>query len=227
VTGPGASTRRARVRDHTRETSPEVAIVTAAEQLLETCPLHDLSVSAIIEAAAVSRPTFYFYFPSKYAVVSTLLKRIFDKIEETVQPWFTRAGDESPEATLRVLLHMCAWQWHQHSATIRAAHENAHADAKLGAVWFATLERFRVILCAEIRRARGSADSVGGIDPEVLSATLIWASERTLYMTTRGDDPHLATPEAGAEGLLAIWLPAIYGIPYTTPGSGRTPIEFG
>lgn len=177
-----AATRRSRLRGQTGETSPEMTIVAAAEDLLATQSLHDLSASAIIDAAGVSRPTFYFYFPSKYAVVAALLRRVFDEIEQSVQPWLTRGGNESPETTLRSLLRLCARQWHDHAAVIHAAHENAHADPELGAMWFAIMERFRVILCAEIQRVRASTDSVGGIDPEVLSATLIWASERTLYM---------------------------------------------
>jgi TetR/AcrR family transcriptional regulator, ethionamide resistance regulator len=218
VPKPAAGVRRPRLREHAGDTSPELAIVAAAETLLQTHRLHDLSVSAIIEAAGVSRPTFYFYFPSKYAVVATLLQRVFDEILESVQPWLTRGEGESPEATLRTVLGMAAHLWHQHGAAIRAAQENAHADPELGAAWFAIMERFRVALCQEIRRARVASDLACGIDPELLSATLIWSSERTLYMTTLGDDPHLATPEAGVDGLLAIWLPAIYGIRYIPPG---------
>lgn len=204
-------------------TSPEETIIAATEDLLATRSLHDLSASAIIDAAGVSRPTFYFYFPSKYAVVAALLKRVFAEIEHSVQPWLNRGGNESPEITLRSLLRLCAQQFRDHAAIILAAHENAHADPELGAIWFAIMERFRIILCAEIHRVRASAESVGGIDPEILSATLIWSSERTLYMAARGDDPRLSTSEAGAEGLLAIWLPAIYGIPYSPPAEHVSP----
>jgi AcrR family transcriptional regulator len=198
-----------------------MTIVATTEKLLGSISLHDLSASAIIDAAGVSRPTFYFYYQSKYAVVTALLQRVFDEIEQSVEPWLTRSEDNSPEATLRSLLLMCARQWHQHAAVIRAAHENAHADPELGAIWFAILERFRIILSSEIQKVRATTDSVGGIDPEVLSSTLVWASERTLYFAARGDDPRLATPEVAAEGLLAIWLPAIYGIPYSQPGPGE------
>lgn len=216
-----AGGRRSRPRDHGGESSPEIAIITATEGLLASVPLHDLRVSAIIDAAGVSRPTFYFYFPSKYAVVSALLQRIFGAIQESVEPWLARAGEDSPVATLRSLLRMCARQWYEHDAVIRAAHENAHADPELGTIWFAIMERFRAILSSEIQRVRTSTGVVSGIDSDVLSATLVWASERTLYMTARRDNVLLPTPEAGAEGLLAIWLPAIYSLPYSPPADGE------
>jgi AcrR family transcriptional regulator len=214
---PVGDSRRNRLRVHTGGTPSEGAILAAAEELLDSQGLHELSVSAIVAAADVARPTFYFYFPSKFAVVATLLQRVFDEILETVQPWLSRRDNESPQELLRSALQTAAGLWHQHGAAIRAAHENAHAAPELGAVWFAIMERFRAILCEEIRNTRAATGAAGGIDAELLSATLIWSSERVLYMSTRNIDPRLSGPDAAVEGLLAIWVPAIYGCPYIPP----------
>jgi hypothetical protein len=55
------------------------------------------------------------------------------------------------------------------------------------------------------------------MDAELLSSTRIWASERILYISARKVDPRLDAPEPAVEGLLAIWLPSIYGLPYVEP----------
>jgi len=54
----------------------EIAILTTAEQLLEQRPLADISVDDLAKGAGLSRPTFYFYFPSKDAVLLTLFQRV-------------------------------------------------------------------------------------------------------------------------------------------------------
>jgi hypothetical protein len=77
------------------------------------------------------------------------------------------------------------------------------------------MERFRETLAAEIERERDSGTP--GLDPETLSATLIWASERLLYISALGTDATLTGTDKAVEGLLSLWLPTIYARPY--PGA--------
>ena len=49
---------------------------TTAERLLEERPFADISVDDLAKGAGLSRPTFYFYFPSKDAVLLTLFERV-------------------------------------------------------------------------------------------------------------------------------------------------------
>ena len=52
----------------------EQAILATAERLLEERSLADISVDDLAKGAGISRPTFYFYFPSKEAVLLSLLE---------------------------------------------------------------------------------------------------------------------------------------------------------
>src|SRR5690625_4975585 len=52
----------------------EAAILATAERLLEQKPLADISVDDLARGAGISRPTFYFYFKSKDAVLLSLLE---------------------------------------------------------------------------------------------------------------------------------------------------------
>src|SRR5215469_14671814 len=57
----------------------EKAILETAERLLEERPLSEISVDDLARGAGISRPTFYFYFPSKDAVVLTLIDRLVEE----------------------------------------------------------------------------------------------------------------------------------------------------
>ena len=67
-----ASTARSgRGRRSTRPSGDEreAAILATAERLLEDKKFADISVDDLAKGAGLSRPTFYFYFPSKDAVL--------------------------------------------------------------------------------------------------------------------------------------------------------------
>lgn len=197
-------------------TPAERAILDATEELLATTGLHDLTASVIMERAQISRPTFYSYFSSKHAVVAKLLLRVFDDIYVAVQPWVTAVDEERPDLVLREVLQQAAAMLHDHGAVLRAAHENAHVTPELGSAWYTTMERFRVTLEAQIVLIR-EAHGLPTDDAEQLSSTLIWASERVFYLSTRHLDPRISTSADAVEALLMIWIPSIYGAPYAGP----------
>src|SRR5919198_6105526 len=71
--------RRARRERRMRGDDRERAILETAERLLEKRPLHEVSVDDLARGAGISRPTFYFYFSSKEAVLLTLLDRMVEE----------------------------------------------------------------------------------------------------------------------------------------------------
>jgi hypothetical protein len=141
---------------------------------------------------------------------------VFDDILATVAPWLTAGLAERPVPLLRQVLRRSAVTLHEHAPVLRAAHENAHVSAELGAAWFATMDRCRTALRGEIEAERARR-RVPADDAALLASTLIWASERLFYLSTRGVDPSVAGPEDAVEALLTIWVPAIYGTPYSPP----------
>src|ERR1700740_3268269 len=63
----------------------ELAILTTAERLLQQRPLADISVDDLAKGAGLSRPTFYFYFPSKDAVLLTLFERVIVEADSALE----------------------------------------------------------------------------------------------------------------------------------------------
>src|SRR5947209_215272 len=57
----------------------ERAILQTAERLLGERPLRDISVDDLARGAGISRPTFYFYFASKEAVLLALMDGLVEE----------------------------------------------------------------------------------------------------------------------------------------------------
>jgi AcrR family transcriptional regulator len=196
-------------------------ILGATESLLEQVPLHDLSVAQIIEQAEISRATFYFYFSSKYAVVTGLLARVMDEIYEVMQPFVRRRGNAVAEAPLRESLEAAAGVWSDHRASLRAVMEHWHAVPELRTLWLGVVRRFASGLAADIERERAAGLAPDGPDSRQLAAALIWGTERCFYVAGLGADDDLPTEQEIVEPLLALWLGTIYG-PSAASVNGKT-----
>ena len=200
-----------RPRVHGGDSDTEHAIFTATEELLEQIPLQDLSVAQIIERAGVSRATFYFYFSSKYAVVTGLLARVMDEIYEVMQPFIRRGGDTVAEEPLRQSLTAAAQVWSTHRASLRAVMEHWPAVPELRELWLDVVNRFASGLALDIDREREAGLAANGIDSRALGSALIWGTERCFHVAGLGVDDDLPNEQAIVEPLLALWLGTIYG----------------
>src|SRR5688500_5015616 len=63
----------------------ELAILATAERLLGERTLREISIDDLAKGAGISRPTFYFYFPSKDAVLLALLDRVVSEADEAAR----------------------------------------------------------------------------------------------------------------------------------------------
>jgi len=199
-----------RPRTHAGTSDTELAIFAATERLLSEVPLHELSVAQIISAAEISRATFYFYFSSKFAVVSGLLAQVMDEIFEVVQPFVRRTGDISPEEALRQSLAGATQLWKSHRPAMRAIHEHWNSTPELRALWLRVVERFTDAIAAEIDRERASGLAPNGAGSRQVAAALLWGTERCLYVAGLGVDPDLPDEPMALEPLLALWVGSLY-----------------
>jgi AcrR family transcriptional regulator len=209
---PLAATRAGdRPRAHGGTSEVELAVFVATERLLADVPLHDLSVADIIAEAGISRATFYFYFSSKYAVVSGLLARVMGEIYEVVQQFVQRPADVEPQAALRNSLQAAIALWASHRPALRAIHEHWNATDELRSLWTSVVEQFTLAVAAELDRERKARLAPPGSDSKALAAALLWGTERCLYVAGLGVDARLPTETETLEPLMAIWTGAMYG----------------
>jgi AcrR family transcriptional regulator len=211
-----------RPRSHHGTTDAETTIFAATERLLSEVPLHDISVADIINEAQISRATFYFYFSSKYAVVTGLLARVMEEIYELVRPFVEREQDETAEEALRRSLETTLKVWADHRAALRATHEHWHAVPELRERWLAVVERFTDAVAAQIDRERAAGTAPPGPDSRQLAAALLWSTDRCLYVAAVGGDPNLPSEREIMEPLISLWLGALYGDRRPQPRAKRT-----
>src|SRR5881296_1292057 len=79
----------------------ERAILETAERLLAERPLHEVSVDDLARGAGISRPTFYFYFASKEAVLLTLMDRLVEQARAGIE--LSRLASDPAEVIRRSL----------------------------------------------------------------------------------------------------------------------------
>jgi AcrR family transcriptional regulator len=188
----------------------ETAILAATEQLLQQRPLNELSVGDIIDAAGISRTSFYVYFGSKTSVISECLRRVMDQVTVAVDPFLSQSAADA-ETAIRVSLEQWVAVCTMHGALLRAVSEEWPHDEQLGKLWFAMLAAVTAGTARVIRSARRNGQAPPGADADALAACLMWGFERVLHVALVGDARGLPGPEAIVEPLAQMMVGGLYG----------------
>jgi TetR/AcrR family transcriptional regulator, ethionamide resistance regulator len=197
--GPTARRRPTSSRGDIRE----ARLLAEAEALLRDGRFEETSISEIAATAEISRPTFYFYFASKQALLERLIESTLD---ELIARHRTRIAREhsSPADELRGMLHDVADMWVEHGVVLASAAELAGSVPSL----FDRIASVRDAVIddrAAFAMAAGSTPEV--TDPDSARETidaLFWMSERNFYVLSR-DHPADAEYHELAERLARIW----------------------
>ncbi|HXD53842.1 MAG TPA: TetR/AcrR family transcriptional regulator [Solirubrobacteraceae bacterium] len=206
----GRGRRAPRVSGEERES----AILATAERLLEERSPQQISVDDLARGAGISRPSFYFYFPSKEAVFLALIDRLVAQADEGREQLLEHLA-EDPAARWREALETIFGVFGAHRAVSLAGAEIRAVSPEARALWSGVMEQWVADTAAaiEAERARGAAPA--GVPARDLAVALVSMNERVLYASFTGEAPALAE-ERLLEVLLPIWLSAIYGT--TEPG---------
>ncbi|NIH84478.1 TetR/AcrR family transcriptional regulator [Amycolatopsis granulosa] len=210
ATDPAVRSRPARGRRAPRPSGDEreLAILATAERLLAERPLSEISTDDLARGAGISRPTFYFYFRSKDAVLLTLLDRVTEEAERASAVVFDHPAPTAAQRW-RQCLDAIFTTFRAHRAVALAAAEARHTNTEVRQLWAGMMETWvsRTADAIEAERARGAAPP--GRPARDLAIALNSMNERVLYATFGGDGP--AVPEPDVVGvLLDVWLSAIY-----------------
>jgi AcrR family transcriptional regulator len=186
----------------------ERAILRTAERLLGERPLHAISVDDLARGAGISRPTFYFYFASKEAVLLTLLDRVVAETRATRRA----ALDGLHDAPARWRATIAAFHdtFRAHRAVTLAAADARAGNPEVRALWSRLMEGWvrETTAAIEAERARGAAPD--GVPARDLATTLNQTNEQVLHATFAGVEPFVAEDRV-VDALVAVWLGAIYG----------------
>lgn len=194
----------------------ERAILATAERLLGERQLHEISIDDLARGAGLSRPTFYFYFASKEAVLLSLMEPL---VSEALAGRGT-ALDElaaDPRAGWRTAIDAFAGAFQRHGVVAAAAADAYGTNPLVRALWGTLIEGFVADTAAAIESERERGAAPAGIPARDLAISLNWMVERVLHGSVAEHAPSLA-PAAVLETLLAIFLGAIYGTPPSLSG---------
>jgi len=188
----------------------ELAILTTAEQLLEHRRLADISVDDLAKGAGISRPTFYFYFPSKDAVLLTLFERVIVEADSALESMVA-----NPPADLKALwrtgINVFVETFGSHRAVSLAA-DSARTNSDMRQLWSRFMEKWvgHITVVIETERSRGAAPVT--LPAAELSAALNLLNEKLMLSSFAGDSPSLPKDRL-LETLVHIWVTSIYGEP--------------
>lgn len=183
-------------------------ILAATRQLLDERRFDAISVADVLAAAGVSRASFYFYFPSRQAVLAELVRRAVDSGEEAAEPWTSGADD--PVVALRAGITAGARLWTANAGVLRAIVEQWAADDELRALWLEQLGRFTDATVARIEADPGVLAHLAGQDVRAVAASLTWLGERLYYLAAAGVPP-FDDEDTLVAALLHVWVRTLYG----------------
>lgn len=188
----------------------ERAILENAERLLEERPLSEISVDDLAKGAGISRPTFYFYFPSKDAVVLTIIDRLVAAAAGSREEALKTLAEGNPRAGLRQALEDLYSAFRSRRAVTLAAAELRMRNPEARGLWTQVMEGWVADVTAviEAERARGAAPP--GEPARDVAIALVQMNERVQYATFADESPSLEQDRV-LDVLVEIWLRAIYG----------------
>ncbi|MGI5155308.1 TetR/AcrR family transcriptional regulator [Microbispora sp. CA-102843] len=192
-------------------------ILSATRELLRERRFDTLSVADILTAAEVSRASFYFYFPSKQAVLGELVRDAVTRGQQAARPWvegLQAGGSQDPVAALRAGVRDGARLWRDNAGVLTAIVENQGSDEGLRALWLEQMNLFTDAAAARIESDPQARARLGDMSVRAVAASLTWMGERLYYLAAAGVPP-FDDEEVLVDVLTNAWTSILYGRPVT------------
>ncbi|MDT5114386.1 MAG: TetR/AcrR family transcriptional regulator, ethionamide resistance regulator [Mycobacterium sp.] len=187
----------------------EQAILATAERLLEERSLADISVDDLAKGAGLSRPTFYFYFKSKEAVLLSLLEPVIARADSEFDGAVQRLPTD-PRRVWRNGIKAFFVAFHSQPGLARAATEALATSSELRTMWSGFMQKWidhtATLITAE--RERGAAPET--IPAADLATSLNQMNERTMMAALSAEKPAIDVDRV-VDTLTHIWFSSIYG----------------
>ena len=188
----------------------ELAILATLEQLLGQRQFGEISVDDLAKGAGISRPTFYFYFASKDAVLQRLFEQVVMAADATLREPTDQLPSDDPDRGWREGIFNFFEAFRPRQAVALAGLAAVTTNADIGRMWSTFMTKWidytAGLIAAE--RARGAAPET--ISAHDLATALNLMNERVALASQGSEQPSLPE-EAALETLAHIWVTSIYG----------------
>jgi AcrR family transcriptional regulator len=186
----------------------EAAILATAERLMEDKKFADISVDDLAKGAGLSRPTFYFYFPSKDAVLLTLLDRVMVEANSRLASFAPELATDRI-ASLRAGINAFFATFAAHPAVCTAAVEAKAGSPEVRDLWADFMQRSIDHTTGVIQAERLKGGAPDTIPAEELSTALNLMNEAVMTSSIVGNQPSLPGNRL-LDTLVHIWSTSIY-----------------
>lgn len=187
----------------------ELAILETAERLLEDRSLAEISVDDLASGAGISRPTFYFYFASKDAVLLTLLERVISEADDALEQLIAERPAGRHEFW-RHGIHVFFETFGAHRGVCAATVAAKSANSEARELWARSMQRWidHTAAIIDAERAAGAAPvTVAAVE---LSTALNLMNEAVMAAAFAGHQPSIPDHRV-LDSLAHVWTTSIYG----------------
>ncbi|MBI4897093.1 MAG: TetR/AcrR family transcriptional regulator [Actinobacteria bacterium] len=184
----------------------ELRILDATAELLQSgASLAGLSIGRIVEAAGVSRATFYLHFPDKRELVARLAQERLSEFGEITDP-FLEKRDAGREELAEVMRQLVA-SWQLRAGVLAGLVELAEYDEAAREAWRSVVMGVAEMLAGALHKRR---PELSDEQAQSLAEVVAWMGERVCHqMTGIGSDENDArrTAEAMTDAIWRIVTP--------------------
>ena len=207
-----SQTRGGRGRRSTRPSGDdrEQAILSTLERLLEQHGLADISVDDLAKGAGISRPTFYFYFPSKDAVLLALVESVINEADGNADAAMGGMDTAVDPAGVWKAINALFSTFGSHRAVTLAGAAARPTNPGVRALWSQFMQKWidHTTASIETERNRGAAPET--IPAGDLATSLNLMNERLMLAAFAAEQPAVASEQL-VDTLAHIWVTSIYG----------------
>ncbi|WP_422743865.1 TetR/AcrR family transcriptional regulator [Mycobacterium sp. WMMD1722] len=184
----------------------EQAILATAEHLLDQRGFADISVDDLARGAGISRPTFYFYFPSKEAVLLTLWERVIREADAALEALPADTTDRRDVWRPGIKVFFDTFGAHRGVTVAASGSDNADVRKVFSAFMQKWIDFTAATIEAE-RKRHAAPVTVPAID---IATALNLMNERTLLAAFAAETPAIPTDRV-LDSLVHVWTCAVYG----------------
>jgi AcrR family transcriptional regulator len=188
----------------------ELAILTTLERLLEERPVSEISVDDLARGAGLSRPAFYFYFPSKDAVLLTLLERVISEADQRADAALGEREKAVDPAGVWRAINALFETFGAHRAVMLAGAAARPNNAEMQSMWSRFMQKWIDYTAMSIQAERDSGAAPETIPAEDLAISLNLMNERMMFAAFAAEEPFVAR-ERLVDTLAHIWVNSVYG----------------
>jgi TetR/AcrR family transcriptional regulator, ethionamide resistance regulator len=203
-------TSRARRSSRPSGDDRELAILGTLERLLEQRALAEISVDDLAKGAGLSRPTFYFYFKSKDAVLLTLLDRIIAEADERADDALGPMDAGVDPAGVWRAINALFESFGAHRAVLLAGWAARPTNAEMQSMWSQFMQKWIDYTADSIQAERDRGAAPDTIPARDLAIALNLMNERTMFAAHAAEKDSIARDRI-VDTLAHIWVSSIYG----------------